>query len=529
MTQALKTFKQPYPLTTGQKNTFTTLLNLIEVLPVIVLQGSAGSGKTQVLKKLAADLDVRFFPLSELLEQFENQQNSSKSEETLNTALTNALKNVKTLIIDDIDIITAFARRSVNSNPRIGHISAILKNFLDEVVAQEKHVVLSLTRELNENTWFGERSLQEALSLDSGRAVFISLPDYTEVDYVELLSNIIGKEQASRIDVEAIRSYSSNLSGNQIVTSTKLAALKNPTDLKADDIILELRDYVSSNLDSEQVEQFESSDLKGTEELWQALETHVLLPMRGGELVSSLELKPKRGVVLYGNPGTGKTSIGRALAHKMKGKFFMIDGSIITEPPNSFFNKLTYIFAAAEASNPSIIFIDDADVLFSTSHVYGLNRYLLSKLDGLVSSNVGNVCIIMTAMDVNDLPPALVRSGRIELWLETRLPELEVRAQILARYSAVFPEPPTEAELQSIATKSKGFTPADLRRITGDAKALLAQDDYLGKPRLSSANYLLQALDLLQNMRKRANIALGKTNEIDTDDDLDAVSSSCCG
>lgn len=284
---------------------------------------------------------------------------------------------------------------------------------------------------------------------------------------------------------------------------------------------------MSSNLDSAQVEPLQSNDLKGTEALWQALETHVLLPMRGGELVSSLGLKPKRGVVLYGNPGTGKTSIGRALAHQMKGKFFMIDGSFITEPPQAFFKKLTTIFAAAEASNPSIIFIDDADVLFSTSHVYGLNRYLLSKLDGLVSSNVGNVCIIMTAMDVNDLPPALVRSGRIELWLETKLPELEIRAQILARYSAVFPEPPTEAELQSLATRSKGFTPADLRRITGDAKALLVQDDHLGNPQLSSAAYLSSALDLFQEMRKRANVALGKADEIE--DDLDAVSASCCG
>ena len=44
-------------------------------------------------------------------------------------------------------------------------------------------------------------------------------------------------------------------------------------------------------------------------------------------------------------------------------------------------------------------------------------------LDGLESKSAGRVCVMMTAMDVGNLPPALIRSGRIELWLEMRLPD----------------------------------------------------------------------------------------------------------
>ena len=139
MSQPLEALKQPYSLTTGQNKTLETLQNLIPLLPVIVLQGSVGSGKTQVLKKLSIDLDAQFFALSEVLEQFGGQQDPLKSEDTLSTALGNALKSAKILIIDDIDIITAFARFSNQGNPRYGYISAVLKNFLDEVIAQKKH------------------------------------------------------------------------------------------------------------------------------------------------------------------------------------------------------------------------------------------------------------------------------------------------------------------------------------------------------------------------------------------------------
>lgn len=525
MNMQLKSTEQSCPLTTSQENTFKTLLDLASALSVVVLQGSAGSGKSQVLGKLASSLSANFFSLSELLENFANQKNPLQGEDTLSSTLFSALKDSPVLIIDDIDIITAFARNS-RGGPRFTYISAILKNFLDAVISQKKHVILSLTREVNEDTWFGEKGLQELLNLNNGRAVFVSLPDYSERDYHEILVNTIGEELAARIDITEILAFSSNLSGNQLVSAARLALLTNPQAIKSDDIISQLLKYLSSNVDSAQIEHLTSDDLKGTNELWQALETHVLLPMRGGDLINSLGLKPKRGVVLYGKPGTGKTSIGRALAHKMKGKFFMIDGSVVTEPPKVFFDKVTRVFSAAEASNPSIIFIDDADVLFSTTHVYGLNRYLLSKLDGLVSANVGNVCIIMTAMDVNDLPPALVRSGRIELWLETKPPKLQIRAQIFARYSAEFPVPPTEAELQSLASRTEGFTPADLRRIVCDAKALFVQDDHLGYPHLSSATYILRAIDLFRDMRKHANFAFN--NNIQADDDLDEVSASCC-
>ncbi|WDD90364.1 AAA family ATPase (plasmid) [Burkholderia sp. FERM BP-3421] len=528
MNTVLSTQKERAALTPSQEKTLNTLLRITPLLPAIVLQGAAGSGKTRVLKQLAADLDARFLPLGEVLNRFNRQDHPLRGEETLREVLGVALLDADVLVVDDIEVMTAFSRNAYAS-PRVGYIAAMLTELVDEAVARGKHVILSLTSEMGESTWFDEVGLLGQLKLGNGRAVLVSLPNHTDDDYGAILANTLGHALASRIDVVALHAFASRLSGNQLVAAARLALAAHPESLTTDDVVAQLQEYLESNLDDGQVEAVMPADLSGTEALWQVLDTHVLLPMRGGELVQSLGLKPTRGVLLYGKPGTGKTSIGRALAHRMKGKFFMIDGSIITEPPNAFFSKVTRIFEAAEISNPSIIFIDDADVLFGTSHVYGLNRYLLSKLDGLVSGAVGNVCLMMTAMNVNDLPPALVRSGRIELWLETKLPDREVRAEILARYSAVFPEPPTEAELVGLAGQSKGFTPADLRRIVGDAKALLVQDAHVGNARLPSIAYLSRALDLFRTMRGKANAALGSPADTVDEEEDDSAVNSCCG
>src|SRR6185436_6754904 len=117
------------------------------------------------------------------------------------------------------------------------------------------------------------------------------------------------------------------------------------------------------------------------------------------ELASALGLKPKRGVLLAGPPGTGKTTIGRALAHRLKSKFFLIDGTSISGTPD-FYRRIHHVFQTAKENAPGIIFIDDSDVIFEGGQETGLYRYLLTMLDGLESASAGRICLMMTAMDV---------------------------------------------------------------------------------------------------------------------------------
>src|SRR6185295_11742206 len=118
--------------------------------------------------------------------------------------------------------------------------------------------------------------------------------------------------------------------------------------------------------------------------------------------------------------------------------FFLVDGTMISGT-RSFYREIQELFDEAKRNAPAVIFIDDSDVMFENSHETGFYRYLLTMLDGLQSEKAGQVCVMLTAMDVGNLPPALVRSGRIELWLETRMPDSAARHAILMKHIAGLP------------------------------------------------------------------------------------------
>ncbi len=232
------------------------------------------------------------------------------------------------------------------------------------------------------------------------------------------------------------------------------------------------------------------------------MEAKVALPFENDTLRLELDLKPKRGVLLAGPPGTGKTTIGRALAHRLKSKFFLIDGTVVAGT-HDFHRKVDRVFDAAKRNAPAIVFIDDADVIFEGEENRGLYRYLLTVLDGLESGSSGRVCVMLTAMHPGSLPQALLRSGRVELWLETALPDAAARVAILKDRLAGLPAPIGEPDTALIASASQGLTGADLKNVVDDAKLQFAHDRMTGKDSVSADDYFLQAIDTVRANRRR--------------------------
>ena len=101
------------------------------------------------------------------------------------------------------------------------------------------------------------------------------------------------------------------------------------------------------------------------------------------------------------------------------------------------------------------------------------------------------------------LPPALIRSGRIELWLETRLPDALARAQIIEDLLATQPEGFARPNVSRIATETEGMTGADLKRLVEDGKILFAFDKARSKSIRSTTEYILAAIEPVRANKAR--------------------------
>ncbi len=110
---------------------------------------------------------------------------------------------------------------------------------------------------------------------------------------------------------------------------------------------------------------------------------------------------------------------------------------------------------------------------------------------------------MMTAMDVGNLPPALVRSGRIELWLETRLPDQEARIAILQERCAELPTVMGEVDIPRLARETEGLSGADLKRLIDDGKLLFAYDRAQGLPTRPAVEYFLDAVETVRANKER--------------------------
>jgi cell division protease FtsH len=192
--------------------------------------------------------------------------------------------------------------------------------------------------------------------------------------------------------------------------------------------------------------------------------------------------KIPKGVLLYGQPGTGKTLLARAVAGEAGVPFYSISGSDFVEMfVGVGASRVRDLFQQAKENAPAIIFVDEIDAV-GRHRGAGLGgghdereqtlNQLLVEMDGFdVKTNV----ILIAATNRPDiLDPALLRPGRFDRQIAVEPPDMKGRDQILQVHSKGKPMA-ADVDLTTVARRTPGFTGADLANVLNEAALLTAR------------------------------------------------------
>lgn len=198
----------------------------------------------------------------------------------------------------------------------------------------------------------------------------------------------------------------------------------------------------------------------------------------------ALGAKIPKGVLLVGNPGTGKTMLARAVAGEANVPFFSISGSEFVEMfVGVGASRVRDLFAKAKKNAPAIIFIDEIDAVGRKrgSGMGGghdereqtLNQILV-EMDGF---ETGTNVIVLAATNRSDvLDPALLRPGRFDRRINIMLPERRDREAILKVHFKNKPVDDT-VSIDDLAAKTAGSSGADLANIANEAAIVAAREN----------------------------------------------------
>ncbi|KAL6123160.1 hypothetical protein ACLB2K_075683 [Fragaria x ananassa] len=211
------------------------------------------------------------------------------------------------------------------------------------------------------------------------------------------------------------------------------------------------------------------ADIGALDEIKESLQELVMLPLRRPDLFKGGLLKPCRGILLFGPPGTGKTMLAKAIASEAGASFINVSMSTIT---SKWFGEdeknVRALFTLAAKVSPTIIFVDEVDSMLGQRTRVGeheamrkIKNEFMAHWDGLLTKSGERILVLAATNRPFDLDEAIIR--RFERRVMVGLPSVENREMILKTLLAK--EKVENLDFKELATMTEGYSGSDLKNL----------------------------------------------------------------
>jgi transitional endoplasmic reticulum ATPase len=460
----------------------------------VLMHGPPGTGKTLLAKAVASESDAHFIAINgpEIMSKY-----VGGSEENLREFFEEAESNAPSIIfIDELDAIAPKREDTPGEVER--RTVAQLLTLMDGLKSRGQVVVIGATNRPD--------SLDPALRRPGrfDREIEIGVPDKEErKEVMEIHTR--GMPLAENVDLEELSETTHGFVGADLEALCKEAAMRVVRrvlpDIKTDEeipketlqkLIVTKNDFKEALKEIQpsalreilvQIPDIKWDDIGGLDDAKQELQEAVEWPLKYPDQFNKFGVKPPKGTLLFGSPGTGKTLLAKAVANESEANFIAIKGpELLSKWVGESEKGVREVFRKARQTAPTVIFFDEIDSIASArgngSSDSGVTQrvvnQLLTEIDGM--EELQDVAIIAATNRPDIIDPGLMRPGRFDRHIKVDNPNEEGRLAIFKVHTKDMPLA-KDVKLEKLAKQTENYVGADIEAVCREAAMLTLRDN----------------------------------------------------